>query len=48
MSDKIILSVDGRVERPLHLTFADLANLPEPAQVRDVSRFHPTRKGCTA
>jgi DMSO/TMAO reductase YedYZ molybdopterin-dependent catalytic subunit len=45
MSDEIILTVDGQVERPLRLTFADLANLPEPAQVRDVSRFHPTRKG---
>ena len=45
MSDEVILLVDGQVERPLRLTFADLASLPEPAQVRDVSRFHPTRKG---
>jgi DMSO/TMAO reductase YedYZ molybdopterin-dependent catalytic subunit len=45
MSDAIILTVDGQVERPLRLTFSDLANLPEPAQVHDVSRFHPTRKG---
>jgi DMSO/TMAO reductase YedYZ molybdopterin-dependent catalytic subunit len=45
MSVEIILTIDGQVERPLRLTFADLANLPEQAQVRDVSRFHPTRKG---
>ena len=45
MSEEIILTVDGKVERPLRLTFADLANFPEPAQVPDVSRFHPTRKG---
>ena len=45
MNDEIILTVDGQVERPLQLTFADLAAFPEPAQVRDVSRFHPTRKG---
>ena len=34
MSDEIILTVDGQVERPLRLTFSDLANLPEPAQFR--------------
>jgi DMSO/TMAO reductase YedYZ molybdopterin-dependent catalytic subunit len=45
MSDAIILAIDGKVERPLRLTFADLAGFPEPAQVPDVSRFHPTRKG---
>jgi DMSO/TMAO reductase YedYZ molybdopterin-dependent catalytic subunit len=45
MSDEIILTITGKVERPLRLTFTDLANLPETAQVHDVSRFHPTRKG---
>ena len=45
MSDAVILTVDGHVERPLRLTFADLEVLPEPAQVRDVSRYHPTRPG---
>ncbi len=45
MSDNVILTVDGQVERPLRLTFADLADLPGPAQVIDVSRFHPNRKG---
>ena len=41
----MILTVDGQVERPLRLTFADLEALPDPAQVRDVSRFHPNRRG---
>jgi DMSO/TMAO reductase YedYZ molybdopterin-dependent catalytic subunit len=45
MNDEILLTVDGKVGRPLHLTFTDLAKFPEPDQVCDVSRFHPTRKG---
>lgn len=40
-----LLKLDGAVETPLELSFDDLAGLPEPAQVRDVSRFHPQRKG---
>ena len=45
MEHPVLLIVDGAVERRLDLTFADLAGLPGPAQVRDVSRFHPTRRG---
>jgi DMSO/TMAO reductase YedYZ molybdopterin-dependent catalytic subunit len=45
MSDEFILTISGKVERPLRLTFADLVSFPEPAQILDVSRFHPTRKG---
>ncbi len=45
MSDEVVLTIDGQVERPLRLTFADLDALPEPAQVPDVSRFHPSRQG---
>jgi DMSO/TMAO reductase YedYZ molybdopterin-dependent catalytic subunit len=45
MREQVILRVDGAVEHPLDLTFDDLKNLPEPAQVLDVSRFQPTRKG---
>jgi DMSO/TMAO reductase YedYZ molybdopterin-dependent catalytic subunit len=45
MNDAVILTVDGRVERPLRLTFANLEELPDAAKVPDVSRFHPTRKG---
>jgi DMSO/TMAO reductase YedYZ molybdopterin-dependent catalytic subunit len=44
MSD-VVLTIEGAVERLLRLTFADLEALPEPAQIRDVSRFHPTRRG---
>jgi DMSO/TMAO reductase YedYZ molybdopterin-dependent catalytic subunit len=45
MKNDVLLSVGGAVERPLGITFADLEALPEPAQIHDVSRFHPTRKG---
>ena len=45
MSDDLVLTVDGAVERPLRLTLADLDALPEPARVRDVSRFHAARQG---
>ena len=39
------LRIDGAVEQPLDLTFADLQAFPEADQVRDVSRFHPKRPG---
>lgn len=45
MNDAIVLRVDGAVEQPLDLGFADLAALPSSEQVRDVSRFHPKRQG---
>ena len=45
MSDAILLVVDGAVERPLTLRFADLAALPAATQIPDVSRFHPRRQG---
>jgi DMSO/TMAO reductase YedYZ molybdopterin-dependent catalytic subunit len=45
MSDAIVLIVDGLVERPLHLTFADLESMPADAQIADVSRYHPKRQG---
>jgi DMSO/TMAO reductase YedYZ molybdopterin-dependent catalytic subunit len=45
MSDEILLIVDGAVDSPLRLNFAALADFPEADQIRDVSRFHPTRKG---
>jgi DMSO/TMAO reductase YedYZ molybdopterin-dependent catalytic subunit len=40
-----LLRVDGAVESPVNLSYEDLASLPELFQVRDVSRFHPQRKG---
>lgn len=45
MSEPTLLKVDGAVERPLDLSFEDLDGLPEPFQVRDVSRFHAGRQG---
>jgi DMSO/TMAO reductase YedYZ molybdopterin-dependent catalytic subunit len=45
MNSAVVLTIDGAVERPLKLTFADLTAFPAPSQVPDVSRFHPTRKG---
>jgi DMSO/TMAO reductase YedYZ molybdopterin-dependent catalytic subunit len=40
-----LLIVDGAVARPLHLSFADLAALPEADRIDDVSQFHPSRRG---
>jgi DMSO/TMAO reductase YedYZ molybdopterin-dependent catalytic subunit len=45
MSDAIVLVIDGLVERPLRLTFADLESVPAEAKVVDVSRYHPNRQG---
>jgi DMSO/TMAO reductase YedYZ molybdopterin-dependent catalytic subunit len=45
MNDDPILTVDGMVARRLKLSVASLDALPEPVRVRDVSRFHPSRKG---
>jgi DMSO/TMAO reductase YedYZ molybdopterin-dependent catalytic subunit len=45
MSDAVLLTIDGAVERPLRLTYADLEAIPESEQVCDVSRFHPSRRG---
>src|SRR4051794_829436 len=45
MDRPALLRLDGAVEQPLDLTFDDLAALPEAAQVPDVSRFHPQRRG---
>jgi DMSO/TMAO reductase YedYZ molybdopterin-dependent catalytic subunit len=44
MSD-IVLTIEGAVERVLRITLADLQALPTSAQIPDVSRFHPTRRG---
>ncbi len=45
MSEEFVLTIDGEVERPLRLSYADLETLPEAAQVCDVSQFHPQRRG---
>jgi DMSO/TMAO reductase YedYZ molybdopterin-dependent catalytic subunit len=40
-----VLRVDGEVDQPASLTYDDLQGFAEAHQVRDVSRFHPKRKG---
>jgi DMSO/TMAO reductase YedYZ molybdopterin-dependent catalytic subunit len=45
MGEDVALVIDGLVDRPLRLTLDDLDDLPGPAQVADVSRFHPKRRG---
>ncbi|HEV3137362.1 MAG TPA: molybdopterin-dependent oxidoreductase [Pirellulales bacterium] len=40
-----MLRIDGEVENPLSLSFADLESLGGAFQVRDVSRIDPKRKG---
>jgi|SRR5579864_3915340 len=45
MENTILLRIEGAVQHPLDLTFEDLHNLPASAQVVDVSRFQPARRG---
>jgi DMSO/TMAO reductase YedYZ molybdopterin-dependent catalytic subunit len=45
MDDPVLLKIEGAVEQPLELRFADLEALPESQHVHDVSRFHPQRRG---
>lgn len=45
MNEAVVLTIDGLVEKPLSLSFADLDALPVSARVPDVSRFHPKRRG---
>jgi len=42
---KLLLRIEGQVENPLSLSFADLEAVSEGFQVRDVSRLDPKRKG---
>ena len=44
-SESSLLIIDGAVETPVRLEFADFAGLPEADQITDVSRFHPGRNG---
>ena len=41
----VLLKIDGAVEHPLSLGFADLAAFPDAAQFADVSRLHASRRG---
>jgi DMSO/TMAO reductase YedYZ molybdopterin-dependent catalytic subunit len=45
MSDATILKIDGAVERPLNLSFADFAKISTDGQIPDVSRLDAKRAG---
>jgi DMSO/TMAO reductase YedYZ molybdopterin-dependent catalytic subunit len=45
MSDDILLRVDGEVDGPVELRFADLEALDDSQRIIDVSQFDPKRKG---
>lgn len=40
-----VLVVDGEVEQAARLSLDDLRALPAAAQIPDISRFHPQRRG---
>ena len=40
-----LLTIDGAVDNPQQLTFAELSAFPESAQFADVSRLNPSRRG---
>lgn len=45
MSDILLLRIDGEVDKPAALTFADLQSLDDSTRIIDVSQFDPNRKG---
>lgn len=45
MASDTLLRIDGEVARPLALSYDDLTDCAASAQVVDVSRFDPARKG---
>ena len=45
MSDDILVRIDGEVENPIQLTFADFEGVDAASQVADVSQLDPQRKG---
>lgn len=45
MNDEVFLTIDGEVDNPLELSFADLSAIDDIHQLIDVSRFDSKRKG---
>jgi len=46
MADEdVLLRIEGQVEEPLALTYADLAGMDDSVQVADVSQLAPQRQG---
>ena len=45
MANEVLVKIDGEVERPLELTFEDLAAIAAQHQITDVSQYDPQRTG---
>lgn len=45
MTDNVLLTIDGEVENPVHLSFDQLSAIDGVHQIVDVSQFDPKRKG---
>jgi DMSO/TMAO reductase YedYZ molybdopterin-dependent catalytic subunit len=45
MNDQVLLRIDGEVDRPQAMTFADIAAVDALHQIPDVSQLVPSRKG---
>ena len=45
MDDKVLLSVEGELLQPLHLTWQDFASFGAEYQIPDVSQIDPKRQG---
>lgn len=45
MSQSAVLRISGQVQKPVELTFEQLASLPSEYQILDVSKIDPKRQG---
>jgi len=45
MADPVLLTIDGDVDSPLKLTFADFEGIDAAFQIEDVSQIDPNRHG---
>ena len=45
MAKQALVKIDGEVERPVELTFDDLARIAAQHQITDVSQYDPQRTG---
>ena len=45
MAKEVLVKIDGEVDRPVELTFDDLASISDEHQITDVSQYDPQRSG---
>ena len=45
MAKEVLVKIDGEVDRPVELTFDDLASIADEHQITDVSQYDPQRTG---